>query len=129
MAGKPLPPVAVLVFFLLFGDVFLFGGAYVLYQQRSGTLTQATITSCTRGRRSRVCRGTWALDGRVYSGDIEGAASSHPGDSIEVSASGESAYATGLRLPIILFALGLAITGLAVRWWFVEGRLARRASA
>ena len=117
---KTLPPAAGLVFFLLFSAMFLFGGVSVLYRQKTGKPTEATVTSCTGGRRSQVCRGTWMVDGKFQMGTIENANTGDQGKRIEVRVSGDRAYKPGLRLPIILFSLGLGIAGLTAYWWFKE---------
>jgi len=99
---------------------FLFGGAYLIYWQKSGTPTTATVTSCMKSRRSEVCRGSWFIHGRVKLGILENVNSSDLGKRIEVRALGDRAIKPGLRLPIILFVIGGGIGLLGLYWWVKE---------
>ena len=122
---KQIPPVYGLTFLLLFGAVLLFGSGYTYYMQRSGTPAQATATSCMKHGRAYVCRGLWFADGRLHSGYIENAHPSEQGQRIEVRTLGERAIKPGLRLPIVLLSMGLAIFLLGWRWWSKEAPRAR----
>jgi hypothetical protein len=48
-------------------------------------------------------------NGHVVHGTIDGASHGDIGKGIEVRLSGDRAYTTSLRLPIILFCIGLAV--------------------
>jgi len=98
------------------------GGAFLLYTQQNGTPAKATVTQCDQGRRSVVCTGTWVAggdlvggDGRVVRGTIDGASSADLGKTIDVRLSGDRAYTTSKRLPIILLVCGVAVIVLAAR--------------
>ena len=106
--------------------VFIFGGFYLLYWQKSGTPTMVTVTSCQKVRRAPVCRGSWMVDGRVKLGIIENANSRHLGQRLEARAMGDRALIPGLRLPIILFVVGGAFALLGARWWIKEAPRSRR---
>ena len=99
---------------------FVFGGCYLIYWQRTGTTTTATVTSCSQSRRSVVCRGSWFVNGGVKLGLIENANKSDLGKRIDVVALGDRALVPGLRLPIILFCLGVGISVLGWVWWAKE---------
>jgi len=107
-------------FFALFSAVFFFGGAYLIYWQKTGAPTQATVTSCVHSRRTYVCRGTWMVEGKFHMGIIENANSGDRGKRIEVRARRERAIKPGLRLPIVLFGIGLGIAVLSCIWWIRE---------
>ena len=111
------PALRGLLFIGLMSGVFLFGGAWTIYRQRTGTPVQASVLSCSGGRRSFVCSGSWMVDGRVRLGEIEGATRADLGQRIEVRAWDARAIKPGLRLPIILFTIGFAILALGARWW------------
>jgi hypothetical protein len=107
---------------------FLIGGAYLIYWQKSGTPTTATVTDCKTTRRSVVCRGSWFVNGGVKLGILENVNSSDLGKSIEVRAKGDRAIKPGLRLPIIFFVLGLGIAALGWYWWEKEAPRDRRSA-
>lgn len=109
-----------LLFFVLFSATFLFGGVYLIYWQKTGTPTEATVTSCVKGRRSQVCRGTWMVNMKFHMGIIENAGPEDQGKRIEVRAKGDRAIKPGLRLPIILLSLGLGFSVLTLYWWIKE---------
>ena len=99
---------------------FLFGACYVIYWQKTGAPTMATVTSCTKVRRAEVCRGSWFVNGGVKLGIIENANSNDQGKRIEVRAKGDRAIKPGLRLPIVLFTVGIGIAVLGWVWWKKE---------
>jgi len=105
----------------LMGLGFVFGGGYILYWQRHGEPTTATVTSCVRRNRADVCEGNWMAGGQFHSGTIEDADRSDLDQKIQVVAWGERAVKPGLRLPIVLFCVGIGFCGLGVLWWFKEG--------
>jgi hypothetical protein len=105
----------------LVAAVFFFGAFWTYWRQKTGTPVQASITSCSGGRRSQVCRGSWTLDGRVHLGEIEGVSRVDLGKRIEVRAWDDRAIKPGLRLPIILLVIGLAFLGLGAKWWQEQG--------
>jgi hypothetical protein len=92
--------------FLLGGLGMVAGGVYQVIVRETGTRASARVTECHKsgGRyRSDVCSGTWVAD----SGDL--------GRTIDVRLSGDRAYTTSLRVPIILIVIGLGIAALGVR--------------
>lgn len=99
---------------------FLAGAGYLVYWQRTGTPTTASVNSCARRGRAVVCRGSWMVDGHVTLGEIENVNASHIGQRIEVRVLGGRAMQPGLRLPIILVVLGLGTAAGGVRWWTKE---------
>jgi hypothetical protein len=118
MARRGVPPIVIVS--VLFSLVLLGGGAYVLFTQRTGTPARATVTECNQSRRNVVCSGTWVAggglvggDGRVVLGTIDGASSDDLGQTIDVRLSGDRAYTTSLRLPLILLGSGVTVLVLA----------------
>jgi hypothetical protein len=105
----------------LVAAVFFFGSAWTYYRQKTGTPVQASVTACSSGRGSQVCRGSWMLDGRVHLGEIEGVTRADLGQRIEVRAWDDRAIKPGLRLPIILLVIGLGFVGLGAKWWKEQG--------
>ena len=105
-----------LILIHVFGLVFIFGGFYLIYWQRTGTPTTATVTSCSRSGRAVTCRGSWFVDGHVKLGMIENAGKSDLGKRIAVVAMGDRALVPGWRLPIILFCIGGGIVVLGWVW-------------
>lgn len=99
---------------------FIFGGCYLIYWQKTGTPTKATVNSCSKSGRAYVCRGAWFVNGSVKLGIIENANNSHLGQRIDVVAMGDRALIPGLRLPIILFTIGAGIAVLGWVWWVKE---------
>jgi len=110
--------------FLLGGLGMVAGGVYQVIVRETGEHATARVTSCHKsgGRyRSDVCSGTWVAGGsllaggHVVLGTIDGASSGDLGHRIEVRLSGDRAYTTSLRVPIILIAIGLGIAAVGVR--------------
>jgi hypothetical protein len=110
--------------FLLGGLGMVAGGVYQVIVRETGERATARVTECHKsgGRyRSDVCSGTWVAGGsllaggHVVLGTIDGADSGDLGRTIEVRLSGERAYTTSLRVPIILIVIGLGIAALGVR--------------
>jgi hypothetical protein len=116
-----------IVLVTLFALAFIGGGAFVLVTQQTGTPAEATVTDCQRtGRYGSVCNGTWvAGGGRVVQGTIDGASSGDVGKTLDVRLSGNRAYTTSLRLPLVLIGIGLAA---ALLGGFELRAQARRAS-
>lgn len=70
------------------------------------------------------CRGTWVLDGKLTTGDINGADNDLAGETVTANISGGTAYlhAAGMRLTgLILGSVGAVLAVLAV-FGFVKGR-------
>jgi hypothetical protein len=104
--------------------VFLGGAAFIVFVQQNGPKTTATVTDCRqRSIRPRTynCTGTWVaggslLDGgHVVIGTIDGASKADVGKRIDVRLSGERAYTTSRRLPIVLAGIGLTFAVLGGR--------------
>jgi hypothetical protein len=117
--------------FLLVGLGMLGGGIYQVVVKETGPRATARITECHRsgGRyRSDVCTGIWVAGGsllaggRVVTGTVDGADSGDLGRTIDVRLSGGRAYTTSLRVPIILIAIGLALTVFGARLVLVAMR-------
>jgi hypothetical protein len=90
---------------------FIGGGVFVLLTQQTGPSAQATVTDCPRvGRTAYSCNGTWRTgDGRVVRGAIDGVSSDDVGRTVGVRLSGNRAYTTSPRLPLVLIGLGLTL--------------------
>jgi hypothetical protein len=109
---------------LLAGLGMVAGGVYELVVQRSGERAAARVTECHKagGRyRTDSCTGIWVrggsllAGGHVVTGTIDGASSGDVGREIEVRLSGDRAYTTSPRIPIVLVVLGAAIAAFGVR--------------
>jgi hypothetical protein len=108
MARPRVPAVAVLAALISLG--FLGGGAFILLTQQTGAPARATVTGCDQGRRYVHCTGTWtAGGGRVVRGTIEGADTGDLGETLDVRLSGDRAYTTSRRLPLVLIGIGLTV--------------------
>lgn len=94
------------------------GGVFLLVQRDTGTRAQATVISC--GPTSRYggpgCYATWVEggnlvtgNGHVVTGPIDGANPSDVGTTLEVTIRNGHAYTRGLRVPIILLAIGVPV--------------------
>ena len=118
----------VLALLLIFGMTlgFVFGGFYLIYWQRNGVPATATVTSCLRVRRADVCQGSWFVNGSVTLGTIENASRRDLGKQIDVRILGDRALIPGLRLPIVLFCIGIGIGILGWIWWVKEAPRDRR---
>jgi hypothetical protein len=130
MARRGVPPVVILSAVLAL--VLLGGGVFILYTQRTGEPAQAKVTACDHSRRSVVCSGTWVAGGNLVTGEghlvrgtIDGAGTADVGKTIDVRLSGDRAYTTSMRLPLILLGGGVTVIILAL----FELRRYRRASA
>jgi hypothetical protein len=127
--------VVAFAFFGLFALAMIGGGVFIITVQQRGESARATVTECHRRVRpaSYSCTGTWvtggdlADGGRVVVGTIDGADSGDVGKTIDVRLSGDRAYTTSLRLPVILIAIGVVIAGLAA-WQFRSSAPERKAS-
>jgi hypothetical protein len=102
----------------LIGLGLLGGGIFLIVQRETGTRAKATVTECEPTSASRYggyeCTGTWISggdlvggNGQVVIGTVEGAEPNNVGKTMEVTVSGDRAYSTSLRLPIVLLAIGL----------------------
>jgi hypothetical protein len=107
------------------------GGVFLIVVQLTGTPATARITEChdSGGRyHSDVCRGTWVTGGsllaggHVVIGTVDGADEGDIGKTLDVRLSGDRAYTTSLRVPIILIVIGVALTGFGVRLLVIARR-------
>ncbi|HEY4348892.1 MAG TPA: hypothetical protein VGM80_15015 [Gaiellaceae bacterium] len=112
-------------------------GIFLIVQRETGVRARAEVTNCVESGGSRNhrtdCTGTWVVGGsladggRVVVGTVEGADSGDVGKTIDVTVSGDHAYARSLTLPIVLIALGLAFPALAAASLLRARRIQRRA--
>jgi hypothetical protein len=103
------------------------GGAFLLVQRAVGTRVEATVISCERsgGRAGGVstyreaCLAEWTIDGAKVVGPLSaGDGGWDPGDVVDATVRGDTAYGRSLGLPILLLALGspfLLLIGVNVR--------------
>jgi hypothetical protein len=101
-----------LLLFGLFAIALVGGGVFVIVRQHSGVPVTVTVTECTTARAAQggsVCYGSWTVDGRTLTGEIEGSGDASVGDEISARATGTRAYTPSLRLPIILITLGVLL--------------------
>jgi hypothetical protein len=122
---------------LVVGLALVFGGLWVLRDQRSGVAGTAKVTSCDGGGGKYSpgvrCQGIWQVggslvfeDGQIVSGPVEGAGSGDVGKTIDVRIHGsDHVTVPGLGMPIALWAIGSPIALLSL-WGLGRGRLARR---
>jgi len=101
------------------GVGLLIAGGFGIRSRETGPRAKATVTECNYvsggGKAGTdVCRGTWVTggslvggNGHVVIGDIEGAESGDINKTLNVRLSGNHAYTSSLRVPIILLAIGL----------------------
>lgn len=101
------------------GVGLLIAGGFAVNERETGPRAKATVSECnyvSGGNKAGVdvCRGTWVIggslvggNGHVVIGDIEGAESGDIGKTLNVRLSGNHAYTSSLRVPIILLAIGL----------------------
>jgi hypothetical protein len=102
------------------------GGVIVYHGATTGRITPVKVDDChyTGTGRAEICTGTWVVGGslldggHVVIGPIEGATSDDIGHTLKVRVHGGTAYVRSLRLPIILFVLGvfIAVTLLYTAW-------------
>jgi hypothetical protein len=119
-----------LLLFGAFAIALVGGGIYVLVRQHSGVPVTVTVTGCTTARATQggsVCSGSWTLDGRTVTGEIEGSGDAEVGDEIAARATGTRAYTPSPRLPIILISLGVLLP--AGAYWEAARGSARAAEA
>jgi hypothetical protein len=126
--------ILLVLLFLLGGLGMLAGGIYQVIVKETGEKTTARVTECHRsgGRyRSDVCTGLWVVGGsllaggHVVSGTVDGADSGDLGHTLDVRLSGDTAYTTSLRVPIILIVIGLALTVFGARLLLIGARANR----
>jgi hypothetical protein len=91
----------------------------VYHRATTGPVEDVKVDEChfiSTGRRE-VCTGAWVVggsllgNGHVVLGTIEGATNDDVGHTLKLRIHGGTAYVRSLRLPIILFVLGLFIAG------------------
>jgi hypothetical protein len=92
---------------LLTGAALIAVGVNQVYKQLGGVSTQANITVCTKIRRTYVCHGSWWLNGKLVSGEIENADDDDLHQKIEIKVVNDKAIKPGYRVPAILTLLGL----------------------
>ena len=96
----------------------IWSGVFLLVQSQTGTRAMATVGDCVTsgGGKYRTvhCTGTWIVGGpliggggHVVWGTISGIDTDSVGKTIEVTLRGDSAYARGLALPLLLIGFGL----------------------
>jgi hypothetical protein len=113
--GLPL----VFVAFALVGVGMAVGGVVVYHNATTGPVSHVKVAEChyTGTGRGEVCTGAFVVggsllgSGHVVIGTIEGASFADVGHTLKVRVHGGTAYVPSLRLPIILFVLGLFIAG------------------
>jgi hypothetical protein len=122
------PGWAVAIIAFVAGAVIAGSGVFLLVQRQTGTRAIATVGDCRvtgAGRyRSVHCTGSWIVGGslleggHVVVGTIDGVDEGSVGKKIDVTLRGDTAYARGLALPLLLIGLGLVpavAAALAVR--------------
>jgi hypothetical protein len=97
-------------------------GVFLLVQRQTGTRAEATVGDCVTsggGRYRKVhCTGTWIVGGpliaggHVVWGTITGVDTDSVGKKVDVTLRGDTAYARGLALPLLLIGLGLMAAAL-----------------
>jgi hypothetical protein len=108
--------------FSLVGIGMMVGGAIVYRNATTGPITTVRVSEChtpgTAYGHSEVCSGAFVTggalvggNGHVVIGTIEGATSEDIGKTLKVRVHGGRAYIPSIRLPIILFVMGLFIAG------------------
>ncbi len=95
----------------------IWAGVSLLVQSQTGTRAMATVGDCVGNGGTRYrsvhCTGTWIVGGslidggHVIWGTINGVDTDAVGKTIEVTLRGDSAYARGLTLPLLLIGFGL----------------------
>jgi len=96
------------------------GGSYLIYRQSVGTMVEATVTGCKKIRRAEICSGSWVYEGKLQYGELENVNSDDLGNKIQMRAVDDRAVKPGLRIPVVLFLIGLAIAVLGWLWWTKE---------
>ena len=115
--------VLVVIAALIIAATMIGSGVFLLVQSETGTRAVATVGNCETtgsGKYARThCTGTWIVGGslieggHVIWGKIDGADKRDVGKKIDVTLRGDTAYARGLALPLLLIALGF-VPGVAV---------------
>ncbi|MBM9502088.1 hypothetical protein JWG44_17665 [Leptospira sp. 201903071] len=104
----------------LFSISFLLGGTYLIYNQKTGTVSTASVTACTKIRRAEICNGFWTYDNRIQFGEVENANSDDLGAKVQVIVTQERAVKPTLTLPIALYLIAFGIAFMGIRWWQTE---------
>ncbi|HEY0381243.1 MAG TPA: hypothetical protein VGC72_03495 [Candidatus Elarobacter sp.] len=129
MRRRGTPPVTggklvlVMIAALIIAATMIGSGIFLIVQSETGTRAVATVGDCQTtgtGKYARThCTGTWIVGGSLLAGGhviwgtIDGAGKGDVGKKIDVTLRGDTAYARGLALPLLLIALGL-VPGVAV---------------
>lgn len=107
------------------------GGTFLLYQRAVGTRVEATVIECdlSGGRAGGVstyredCIAEWTIDGEKVVGGLSGGSGGwEPGETVDATVRGDTAYSRSLGLPVLLIALGLPFLAVLV----LAGRAKRR---
>jgi hypothetical protein len=109
---------------VLLGAAMIAPGVWLLVQRQTGTRAMATVDHCDvegAGKyRTVSCSGSWTVGGslleggHVEVGTIDGVDEDAVGKTIEVTVRGGTAYSRGLGLPLILIAVGVMWSALAI---------------
>ncbi len=123
---------------VLIAATMIGSGVFLLGQRQTGTRAVTTVGDCQTsggGRyRSVHCTGTWVVGGtligggHVVFGTITGVDADSVGKTIDVTLRGDTAYARGLALPLLLIGLGLIPGAGAVLFVRAGSRRGARAS-
>jgi hypothetical protein len=113
------------------------GGAYLLYERAVGTRVEATVIGCdvTGGVFRRAsnyredCVAAWTIEGETVVGGLSGGSGGwEPGETVDATVRGDTAYSRSLGLPILLIALGLPFLAIPVLAARAKRRGRRRGS-
>ncbi|TGJ99559.1 hypothetical protein EHO59_17085 [Leptospira semungkisensis] len=96
------------------------GGSYLAYRQSVGTPGTAKVTSCKKIRRAETCNGFWTFQGKIQMGEVENTNSDDIGNNVDVRITEGYAIRPSLRLPIVLYSIGIVVLLLGWRWWKTE---------
>ena len=98
-------------------------GAYLLYQRAAGTRVEATVIGCNvsggvfsgTSNYREDCVAEWTIDGATVVGGLSGGSGGwDPGETVDATVRGDTAYSRSLELPILLIALGLPFLAIPV---------------
>jgi hypothetical protein len=109
-----------IVLISLFSISFLMGGTYLIYNQKTGANSTASVTACTKIRRAEICNGFWTYDNKIQFGEVENANSDDLGAKVQVIVSQERAIKPTLTLPIAFYLIAFGIAFMGIRWWLTE---------
>ncbi|PJZ55242.1 hypothetical protein [Leptospira adleri] len=98
----------------------ILGGSYLIYRQKTGTVSTASVTACKKIRRAEICNGFWTYDSKIQFGEVENANSDDLGAKVQVLVTQNGAVKPSLSLPIALFLIAFGIAFMGIRWWQTE---------